>query len=188
MAGVEAPLANWMTDAMRAASGADIALMNRVHYRGAAVPAGLVDMVDLLDAMPPWDWQLAVARLSGKDVLAILQENVVDPDKEFRYSMNGPEASRLIQLSGAWYAFDRSRPAGSRVVASSLEPGRVYSVVFEGHAAHRDSGMLAERLWTRNHRVLEVSLSMALYGHAARLGRIAARPEGRVRDVTGRKQ
>jgi predicted esterase len=188
MAGVEAPLANWMTDAMRVAAGADIALMNRVHYRGAAVPAGSVDMVDILDAMPPWDWQLAVTRLSGKDALAILEENVVDADKEFRYSMNGPEASRLIQLSGAWYAFDRSRPAGSRVVASSLESGRLYSVVFEGHTAHRDSGMLAERLWKQNHHVLDVSLSMALYGHAVRSGRIQARPEGRVRDMTGRNR
>jgi len=184
MSGVEAPLANWITDAMRAATGADMAIINRVHYRGFPIPAGQVDMTDVLEAMGPWDWQLIVARLSGADLLAILDENVADPDKQYRYSMNGPEADRLIQLSGAWYGFDRSRPPGQRIVSTSLRPGKVYSVALEGHTAQRESGMLAERFLKGNIEPTDIPLSAALYGFAARQGRIEARVEGRVREAS----
>src|SRR4029453_15314546 len=85
MSGTEAALANWITDAMRSAMGTELALTNRQHYRGEKIPAGKVDMLQLLDAMSISDRCLVTARLSGRDLLEILDDNVPDPKKDRHY-------------------------------------------------------------------------------------------------------
>lgn len=185
MSGTEATLANWMTDAMRDATGADIALMNRQYYRGTPIKPGPVDMVDLLHAMPIVDANLIVVRLTGKDLLEILDDNVPDPKKDKHYAKDGPDANRLIQLSGARYTFDRTQPPGKRIVASNLDPARTYSVVLEGYVVYWETMLLAGRFGTLKNEPTEIPFSTALYSYAKRQGQIVARVEGRVVERDG---
>ncbi len=148
------------------------------------IPAGTVDMIDILNAMGVNDAYLVLASLTGKDLLEILDDNVPDPKKDRPYVKDGPEASRLIQLSGARYVFDRSRPPETRIVESDLIPARTYSVVFEGHVLHRENILMAGRFGKIPFRVTDIPLSTALYGHAVRSGKIFARTEGRVREIS----
>ena len=177
MAGTEARLANWIADAMRASTGADIALYNRMHYRGLPIPAGTVDIVDLIECSRPFDQYLVTARLTGRDLLEILDANVPDPK-------NPPQAAanRLVQLSGARYVFDGSRPPGERIVSSSLEPGRLYTVAMEGQVVERETIRLAGRFGKLDRQTTNVPFTLALYGYAARNKTVEARREDRVRE------
>lgn len=177
MEGIDAPLANWITDAMRQACGADIALYNRFAYRGLPIPRGMVDVVDLIQASRPFEQMLVTVQLSGKDLLEILDANVPEPGEKAKID-------RLVQVSGCKYTFDRRRPGGSRIVSSDLDPGRRYKVVVEGQVPERESIFLAGRFRTLSATVTDVPFAGALYGHAAATGRIQVDTVGRVREET----
>jgi len=184
--GVEARLANWITDALRAATGADLALYNRVHDRGRGLPAGTVDIVDLIQCSLPFDQHLVTAELTGRDLLEILDANVqtaaqlaaIPPERRHA-------ANRLVQVSGFRYHFDPARPAGQRIVWSNLQPDRRYQVVMEGQVVQRETLQLAGRFRQLSHRQSEIAFTTALYGHARQRGKIEARIEGRVVRVGG---
>jgi predicted esterase len=182
MQGTEKRLANWITDAMRAATGADIALYSPVYYRGLPIPQGTVDVVDLIQCSRPFDQHLVVTKLTGRDLLEILDANVLHPKKEPHMSIDEPGAGRLAQLSGARYVFDRDRPDGKKIVESTLVPDRVYTVALEGQVVERQTMLLAGRFRKLDYRVTDVPFTLALYGHAASIGRIEGRREGRVRE------
>ncbi|MEN6533244.1 MAG: 5'-nucleotidase C-terminal domain-containing protein [Bryobacteraceae bacterium] len=184
MHGTEAGLANWMTDAMREATGADVAIMNRQFYRGDPLRAGRLDMVDLLHAMGVYDWNLIVAEFKGRDIVEILDDNVPDPAKDKPYSKDGPYANRLAQVSGIHYSFDSSRPPGQRIVACDVDLAKTYTVALEGHVAHWETLLQAGHFGKFPYKLTEIPLSVALYGHALRQRTITIRREGRVRDVT----
>lgn len=184
--GIEARLANWITDAMRAATGADIALYNRIHDRGRGLPAGTVDIVDLIQCSLPFDQRLVTAELTGKDLLEILDANVQDPRQLAALAPERRHASnRLVQVSGMRYRFDPAQPAGRRIVSSDLQPDRRYRVVMEGQVVQRQTVQLAGRFKQLPHQQTDVAFTMALYGHAKRSGKIEARVEGRVVQVSG---
>lgn len=177
--GTEALLANWITDAMRSATGADIALYNRMHDRGLGLPQGSVDIVDLIQCSRPFDQYLVTARLTGRDLLEILDANAAEPKR----SGNTPApavAARLVQLSGARYTFDPAKPAGQRIVSSDIDPGRTYTVAMEGQVVERETILLAGRFRKLEYRSADVAFTLALYGYAARQKKIEARAEGRV--------
>lgn len=167
MAGDESRLANWITDAMRAAIGADIALYNRRHYRGLPIPKGTVDIVDLIQCSRPFDQFLVTARLTGAAITEILDANTVDNE-------------RLVQLSGAKYRFDPAKPAGQRIVWTTLDPAREYLVAFEGQVPERETIFLAGRYRKLPFTLTQTPLTLALYGHAAKQKVILAPREGRV--------
>jgi len=182
--GTEARLANWITDAMRAATGADIAIYNRIHDRGRGLPAGTVDIVDLIQCSLPFDQLLVTAELTGKDLLEILEANIQEPRQLAALSPERRHAgNRLVQVSGMRYRFDPARPAGQRIVSSDLQPERHYRVVMEGQVVQRETVQLAGRFKKMPHRKADVAFTTALYGHAKRLGKIEARVEGRVVQV-----
>ena len=178
MSGIEAPLANWITDAMRLATGADLALYNRRSYRGLPLPAGTVDEVDLIQCSRPFEQYLVVADMTGGGVLSILEANV-NPDEGLEF---------IVQLSGASYTFDWGRPVGQRIVAHTLDPERRYRVALEGHVPERGQGRsmhLSGRREGLSYSITDVPFRAALYAHAVRSGRIEAAVEGRVRAVGG---
>lgn len=184
--GTEARLANWITDAMRAATGADIAIYNRIHDRGRGLPAGTVDIVDLIQCSLPFDQLLVTAELTGKDLLEILDANVQDPRQLAALSPERRHAgNRLVQVSGTRYQFDPAKAAGQRIVSSDLQSDRRYRVVMEGQVVQRETVQLAGRFKQLPHQKADASFTMALYGHAQRLGKIEARVEGRVVRVNG---
>ena len=175
MDGLEPPLANWITDAMRIVTGADIALYSGRHYRGLPVPKGAVDEVDLLHASRPFEQYLAVAELTGNAVLDTLEANVPDP---------GGDPSELVQISGASYTFDQARPKGSRLVDSDIDPTRTYQVALEGQVPDRQTIDLAGHEANLKYRRTDIPLRGALYAHALSTGKIEARAEGRVRSAS----
>src|SRR5262249_37143662 len=61
---------------------------------------------------------------------------------------DGPEANRLVQLSGARYSFDPHLPEGERIVWSDLQPDRIYMVVMSGEVVERETILLAGRFIT----------------------------------------
>ena len=178
MDGTEARLANWIADAMRAATGADLALYNRMHYRGLPIAAGTVDVVDLIECSRPFDQYLVTVQLTGRDLLQILDANIPDATKP-PPSLAG---NRLVQLSGASYVFDAARLPGQRVVASSLEPDRRYTVVMEGQVVERETIRLAGRFGKLGYQTTSVPFTLALYGYAAKNKAVQGRLEGRVRE------
>jgi predicted esterase len=183
MLGTEKRLGNWITDAMRAATGAEIALYNPIYYRGLPLPQGTVDIVDLIQCSRPFDQYLVTVRLSGRDLREILDANLPGEKSHPRMMIDEPGAGRLVQISGARYTFDLNRPAGQRIVTTDLEPDRVYTVALEGQVVERETMLLAGRFKKLDYASTGIPFTLALYGHAARTGRIEARREGRVREA-----
>jgi len=170
LGGTEARLGNWITDAMRDATGADIALYRSA--RSTPIPAGTVDIGDLIACSRPWDMLLVTTRITGRDLLEILDANVPT-------QMTG-EPDIVIQISGARYSFDRRQPPGKRIIWSDLDPYRTYTIALEGQTMEEENIKLAGRFGRIEYRTTEISFLMALYGYAARSGMVAARVEGRI--------
>ncbi|MEY4939815.1 MAG: hypothetical protein RIQ93_1550 [Verrucomicrobiota bacterium] len=184
MVGTEKRLANWITDAMRAATQADIALYNAVYYRGLPIPAGTVDIVDLIQCSRPFDEELVTLRLSGREIRQMLENNLPDPGKsEPALAVNRAGAGPIVQVSGLRYKFDLKQPAGRRVVECNLDPDRTYTVVMEGQVMARDTLRLGAHFKKVNYTTTPIGFTTALYGHAARSGVINPAREGRVEEV-----
>jgi pimeloyl-ACP methyl ester carboxylesterase len=178
MNGTEARLGNWVTDAMRAATGADVALYK--GNRGSPIPAGTVDLVDLLQCSRPFDQYLVTVALTGRDIIEILDANILKPAEENR---KRPASNAPAQVSGSRYAFDRRQPHGKQIVSCSLEPGRTYTVVLEGQVVERESIRLAGRFKKLQYKTTETPFALALYGYAARSRELRAPLEGRVTEI-----
>ncbi len=191
MEGLESPLANWVTDAMRAATGADLAMYNRRYHRGRPIPKGTVDEVELLQCFSPAAHYLVVAELSGRDVLDIVEDNIEVPyhvGHSYPMTVELGENEFMVQPSGFSYAFERSRPEGQRVVEHDLDEGRTYKVVMEGQVPRlaqvwRRATLRIGDKYPMEHEVTDIPNRCALYAHAVRTGRIDAAVEGRVREL-----
>jgi predicted esterase len=181
--GPETTLGNWLTDAMRDITGADIAIRTKGHYRyrtqsrGAEVQAGqTVSLVDLINWLRPLDSALATFKLRGADLLAIIEANIGDKPQDERF---------LVQVSGCRYRFDRRRPAGQRVVETDIDPQREYRIVCKSSDLTRtDTLHLGDYFEKLDHEILEPNvLSTAWYFAQKCDGRIAAKLEGRVAET-----
>jgi len=175
--GTESPLGNWAADAMRAATGADLALFNRRYYRGLPIPKGTVDIIDIIQAVRPFDQYLVSTELTGAEVRQILDDNVREP-------VTNITEDRLAQVSGMHYSFDRHQPPGQRIVSSDLELQRTYKVVLEGQVPERETMYLAGKFGTLKYQITDIPFTAALYAHAVAQGQIVAPVEGRVREVS----
>jgi 5'-nucleotidase len=128
------PLGNLIADAQLAAtrgSGAQIALMNPFGIRAAIVPAadGTVTFGDIYLAQP-FGSALVTETMTGAEIKAVLEQGFDDV---------GPEQP-LAPSGGFLYRFDRSQPAGSRIVAITLsgkplDPAARYRVTMNGFLA-----------------------------------------------------
>ncbi len=193
MEGVEAALAIWIADAMRAATGADVAMYNRRYYRGLPIPRGVVDEVDLLQCTRPANQELAVAELTGGEIIRILEDNVDVPDTlrhSFPLTFGGENLEFLVQPSGFSYSFDRARPYGQRVVECDIDESRLYRVALEGQVPERAevwrrATMRLADLYPLRYERTDVPVVGALYAHALRTGRIEAPMGGKVREAWG---
>ncbi len=181
--GTEPRLANWIADAMRDATGADIAIYNRMADRGRGIPAGTVDVVDLIQCSLPFDQYLVTAEFTGKDLLEILDVNVPDAKQLASTPPERQRGNRLIQVSGTRYTFDPARPVGQRIVSSEIQPERRYVVAMEGQVVQLQTASLAGRFKKLKYTTTDVAFTKALYGYAAKSGKIESRAEGRVRQV-----
>lgn len=182
--GPETTLGNWLTDAMRGISGADIAICTKGHYRvgekmrGHPVSAGQkLRLMDLINWLRPSDAALAVFTLKGSELLKIIEANILDSDKDGRF---------LVQVAGCGYRFDRRRPQGSRVIESDIDPARGYRVVCNSSAITRtDTLHLGDQFGKLAHQLLEPTLLSSAWHHIVKnQHRISAQIEGRVVEVS----
>jgi 5'-nucleotidase / UDP-sugar diphosphatase len=121
----ESTMGNLITDALRDATGADIALMNGGGIRGdTTYDAGRkLTRRDILTELP-FGNTTVVTELPGSQVLLALENAVSQVEKG---------AGRFAQVSGLTFAFDASAPAGSRVSevmvgGAPLEADKLYTV------------------------------------------------------------
>jgi 5'-nucleotidase/UDP-sugar diphosphatase len=123
----ECNLGNLITDAMRAETGAQVALENGGGIR-ASIEQGAITLGDVLTVLP-FGNLTSTLNLSGKDLLAVLENGVSTIEEG---------GGRFLQVSGLRYQFDPLKPAGSRIVSVEvldsqgeyqvLDPMAIYSV------------------------------------------------------------
>lgn len=114
----ESNVGNLIADAMREASGADLALQNGGGIR-TDIPRGQITL-EQLHTLLPFDNLLVVMDLTGEQVRGILEQNAASPHQ-------------LLQISGLSVHFDFRRPPGSQVIKvmvgqGPLVPGKIYRV------------------------------------------------------------
>lgn len=97
----ESPLGNVISDAMRAATGAEIGFQNAGGIR-ADLPEGPITNGHVLDVLPFVN-TTDTYRLTGSQVLEVLEQSLT-------------LERGMMQVSGLTVAYDLSRPAGSRVI------------------------------------------------------------------------
>ena len=136
----ECNLGNLVTDAMRAETGAQIAITNGGGIRsnvpvGAETPADIalskpmtVTLGDVLTVFP-FGNLVSEFQLTGADVIAALENGV---------SLVEEGAGRFPQVSGIRYTWDGSKPAGERIVSvevlgddgayTPIDPADTYSL------------------------------------------------------------
>ena len=103
--GGETNLANLITDSMRFATGADIAILSGGNIR-ASIEAGDITMGHILTTMP-FSNLLVTVEMSGADIWAALEHGISDyPDVD---------AGKNIQVSGLMVQFDPEAEPGSRI-------------------------------------------------------------------------
>ena len=172
-------LGNWMTDAMRDATGADLAIATHRHYRGVPLRDGQdVYLIELLNWLRPFNQELAKFRMQGSTLLEILEDNIRE---------NEPGAGQfLVQLSGGRYSFDRSKPRGARIVATDIKPERTYTIVgYSSLLTRGDVLHLAGRYGKISFEPLEeTNISLAWRTIEQAQGKIDANPEQRVKEIT----
>lgn len=114
----ESTIGNFITDAMRAATGVDVALQNPGGMR-ADMNAGAITKGDVYEVMP-FDNTIVTMEITGAELKQALEQAL--------------RSDRITQVSGIRYAFDPSKPAMQRVVnvtrldGAPLDPTATYKV------------------------------------------------------------
>ena len=114
----ESSLGDLITDAMREASGAQIAFQNAGGIR-TDIPKGPITLETLFMVLP-FDDELVTMDLTGEKILEVLEKSVT--------------AENLLQVSGMRIVYDLSHPSGAKVAAAEvagnpMEPRKTYKVV-----------------------------------------------------------
>lgn len=95
--------------------GVTIAFANSGGLR-SSIDGGDVSMGEVLTVLP-FQNTVATFQLKGEDIRAALENGVSQIDDG---------AGRFMQVSGMKYSFDRSKPAGSRVVSVEVKEGDAF--------------------------------------------------------------
>lgn len=114
----ECTMGNLVADAILdrvKAQGISIAIQNGGGLR-ASIDKGVVTMGEVLTVLP-FQNSLATFQLKGSDVILALENGLSEIEEG---------AGRFPQVSGLKYTFDRSKPAGSRVVSAEVKEGETF--------------------------------------------------------------
>lgn len=129
--GQECAIGNLVADAMRAKTGAQIAIMNVGGMRGDGLAAGSVQVGEIYQLLP-YSNRLSTFKLSGADIATALANGV---------STVGAASGtgRFPHVSGLRYTYDASKPPTNRIVNievldqdgttyKPLDPNVIYTV------------------------------------------------------------
>jgi 5'-nucleotidase len=133
----ECALGNLIADAMRAGTGAQIAIMNGGGIR-ADIEGGEITLGDVL-TVQPFGNIMSTFELTGANVILALENGVSGVTAADGVVSRDGLSGRFPQVSGIRFAFDPTRGPGDRIVSvevenedgsfSALDPDTVYSVV-----------------------------------------------------------
>lgn len=118
---VECSMGNLVADAMvdrLQEQGVTIAIQNGGGLR-ASIDAGTVTMGEVLTVLP-FQNTLASFQLKGSDIVAALENGVSQVEEG---------AGRFPQVSGLKFAFDKSKPAGSRISDVQVKEGDAWVAI-----------------------------------------------------------
>ncbi len=102
----ECNLGNLITDAMRAETGAQVALENGGGIR-SSIEKGQITLGDVLTVLP-FGNLVSTLKLKGSDLQAVLENSVSRVDAS-------EGTGRFLQVSGLRFQYDVSRPVGNRI-------------------------------------------------------------------------
>jgi 5'-nucleotidase len=133
----ECAMGNLVADAMLArvkSQGIDIAIANSGGLR-ASIDAGDVTMGEVLTVLP-FQNTLATFQVTGQVVIDALENGV---------SQHEDGAGRFPQVAGMSFAFDISKPAGSRISdvmvnGAPIDPSKLYGVVSNNYVRNGGDG------------------------------------------------
>jgi 5'-nucleotidase len=107
----ETNISNFLAAIMARATDADVAILNAGTIRAdRVIPKGTLKLRDLCDLLPMPD-PIAVVELTGEKLLQILESGV---------SKYPATEGRFPCVDGVRFAFDPSKPSGSRIVDGSV--------------------------------------------------------------------
>jgi len=138
------PVAQTIVEAMRSATGAEMALLGAAFFNeSAAVPATGFTADDLIKSLAHPDDEVVVLSLRGEQILQALERALeLYPQKN----------NAFLQVSGAEVRFNPKAEPGKRVLSvviagAKLEPERVYKVATTAPMARGALGYF--RVWSR---------------------------------------
>ena len=174
----ESAIANLFADAMRAATGADIALTNGGGIRADKVyPAGTVLLRRDIQSELPFGNKTILLEVTGADLRAALENGV-----------SGVEAGagRFPHVSGMAFRFDAAKPPGSRVDevtagGKPLDLSRIYRLATNDFLGRGGDGY---EMFTGAPRLIDAAAGKLMAAQVieaiAAAGEIAPRLEGRI--------
>ena len=133
----ECNLGNFIADALREETGAQIVYMNGGGIR-SSIDAGEITMGEIL-TVQPFGNVTSTFGLSGADVIAMLENSVsrIQLNEQGQVQRSGG-SGRFLQLSGARFSVDPTQEVGSRIVSvevlndageyEALDPEAIYSM------------------------------------------------------------
>lgn len=169
---------NLVADAIRAATGADIAIVNSGGIRaGRTYPAGAtLTRRDVLAEMPFGNTTVVIA-ISGADIRKALENGFSEVERP---------SGRFPQLSGMTVVVDGAKPKGARVVAATvggapLDEARTYRLATNSFMLRGGDGY---GVFAGQKRLVGETDGKLLAGevmaHIRKLGAVTAKPEGRI--------
>ncbi len=176
---VETTMGTFLADAMRHATGADIAVCNGRYQRGIPLEDGQdLYQVDLLNWVRPGIWSLCTVQITGRTLLEIIEDSIYNGKKRIQF---------LPQVSGFSYTFDGDRPRGNRILEADIDPDRTYSVTFEQQSLSRETMHLAGRFDEIDSEEHGISIISAVSAYIEKCsGVVDGKLDGRVRDISER--
>ena len=174
----ESAIANLIADVMRAATGADVALINGGGIRaGKVYPPGTTLLRRDIRSELPFGDKTILLEVRGADLLTALENGVGAVETG---------AGRFPHVSGMTFRFDASKPPGSRIAAvtaggTPLDLARTYRLATNDFIGHGGDGydMLAGAPRIIDATAGELVAAQVIDAIAA-AGEIAPRVEGRI--------
>ncbi|MDX2158105.1 MAG: bifunctional UDP-sugar hydrolase/5'-nucleotidase [Hyphomicrobiaceae bacterium] len=174
----EAVMGNLIADAIRQATGADIAITNGGSMRGNRIyPAGhIITRRDILGEMP-FGNRTVMVEITGEDIRDALENGVSDLDNR---------GGRFPHLSGLVIRVNGKAPSGRRIVSiehggKPLDPAAKYKVASNDFMLRGGDGYMAlgrgRTLIGNTDGKLVANIVMS---HIRALGTITAKVEGRI--------
>ena len=177
--GLESPVGDFVTDAMRARVKSDVALQNSGGLR-ADLAAGEVTRGAIYEVMP-FDNTIFTMDLTGAELKLALEQAL--------------KSGRVTQVSGIAYTFDNSRPDLDRIVALTLSGGAPVDTARTYHVACNNfmatGGDENEMLSRGAHRtdtgvLVRDAMESMVVASSANGGALEIKPGGRIARQGGR--